>query len=145
MSLWDIKPQVVLLTTAFIIGLVTGFLFDIYRRLRNLFSPGPFMTALGDLCFWAIITVITFASYLKISLGQVRGYVFFGIAAGLLLYLYLISHYVIVFFVLLDNFSIRAFRKIKFMVIRTKRLKMFSLPKRIWTDFRRMFSKIRKE
>ena len=76
MSLWDIKPQVVLLTTAFIIGLVTGFLFDIYRRLRNLFSPGPFMTALGDLCFWGIITVITFASYLKISLGQVRGYVF---------------------------------------------------------------------
>ncbi|MDD4569383.1 MAG: spore cortex biosynthesis protein YabQ [Tepidanaerobacteraceae bacterium] len=145
MGLWDIGPQVVVLIVAFAIGLVTGLLFDVYRRLRNLISPGPFITALGDLCFWMIITVITFASYMKISSGQVRGYMFFGIAIGLFLYLYYISRYVIIIFVSLHIYINRCFKMLLPFLGRIKRLKLLLLPRRIWRDFRRVFSKIRKK
>ena len=100
MGLWQIQPQIMLLMASLIIGLVTGLLFDIYRRIRNLVSPGPYLTALGDLCFWCLISVITFTSLLAISSGQVRGYVFIGIAAGLAFYIHFISRYVWLFVVL---------------------------------------------
>jgi len=104
MGLWQIQPQIVLLMASLIIGLVTGFLFDIYRRIRNLISPGPYLTALGDLCFWLLIAAITFATLLTLSSGQVRGYVFLGIAAGLAFYMHFISSFVIWVFVVLDTY-----------------------------------------
>ena len=143
MGLWEIKPQIVLLMASLIIGLVTGLLFDIYRRIRNLVSPGPYLTALGDLCFWSLITVITFTSLLAISSGQVRGYVFIGIGAGLSLYLHFISRYVIAFFVVLDIYVVSFFRKVSFFISEENKFKAFRLIRRIWTDARRIFSKIK--
>lgn len=141
MGLWDIEPQIVFLMVSLIIGLVTGLLFDIYRRIRNLFSPGPYLTALGDLCFWSLITVITFTSLLTISSGQVRGYVFIGIAAGLSLYLHFISPYVIAFFVALNIHVISFSRKVSFFISKVRKIKAFQLTRRIWTDAKRIFSK----
>jgi spore cortex biosynthesis protein YabQ len=142
-GLWEIQPQIILLMASLIIGLVTGLLFDIYRRIRNLVSPGPYLTALGDLCFWGLITAITFTSLLAISYGQVRGYVFFGIGAGLSLYLHFISRYVIVFFVVLDIYAFRFFMKASSFVNGVKKFKAFRLAGRILTDARRIFSKIK--
>jgi spore cortex biosynthesis protein YabQ len=144
-GLWDIEPQIKLLMTSLIIGLVTGILFDIYRRIRNLASPGPYLTALGDLCFWGLITAITFTALLAISSGQVRGYVFFGIGAGLSLYLHFFSRYVIMFFVVLDIYFIRFFRKISTFISGVNKFKAFRLAGRIWEDARRIFSKIRQK
>ncbi|HHV17990.1 MAG TPA: hypothetical protein GXZ27_03935 [Thermoanaerobacterales bacterium] len=143
MGLWEIQSQITLLMSSLIIGLVTGFLFDIYRRIRNLVSPGPYLTALGDLFFWGIITAITFTSLLAISYGQVRGYVFFGIGAGLSLYFHFISRYVIVFFVVFDIYAFRFLQKILSFVNGVKKFKIFRLAERMWTDARRILLKIK--
>lgn len=143
MGLWQIQPQIILILTSLIIGLVTGLLFDIYRRLRNLISPGPYLTALGDLCFWGLIAVITFTSLFSISSGQIRGYVFFAIGAGLAFYLRFISPYVIWFFVIMDTYIEMGFMKICKLTDKIKRLTPVKLIGRIWEDARRIFSKIR--
>jgi spore cortex biosynthesis protein YabQ len=142
-GLWQIQPQIMLLITSLIIGLVTGLLFDIYRRIRNLVSPGPYLTALGDLCFWCLISAITFTSLLTISSGQVRGYVFMGIAAGLAFYLHFISRFVIWFFVVLDIYAGVCFMKISKFIGKVKRLTPVRLIQRIAQDARRIFSKTR--
>jgi spore cortex biosynthesis protein YabQ len=144
-GLWQIQPQIMLLMASLIIGLVTGLLFDIYRRIRNLVSPGPYLTALGDLCFWCLISVITFTSLLAISSGQVRGYVFIGIAAGLAFYIHFISRYVIWLFVVLDIYVGICFAKISKFIGKVKRLTPVRLIQRIWQDAQRILSKIRQK
>ena len=145
MGLWQLQPQIMLLTASLVTGLLTGLLFDIYRRIRNLVSPGPYLTALGDLCFWILISAITFASLFNISSGQVRGYVFASIAAGLAFYMHFISRYVIYFFVVLHNYFGIGFLKISKSIGRVKRLKSVRLMRRLWQDTRRILSKIRRK
>ncbi len=145
MSLWEIRPQVILMMTSLIIGLVTGLLFDIYRRIRNLLSPGRYLTVFGDLCFWAIITIITFTSLLNVSSGQVRGYIFLGIVAGLSFYLRFISRYVIYFFVELDILASIIFRKMLSSINRIYKCKLFRIVGRIYSDARRIFLKTKRK
>jgi len=142
-GLWEIEPQIMLLITSLVIGLVTGLIFDIYRRIRNRVSPGPYLTALGDFCFWGLITAITFSSLLAISYGQVRGYVFFGIAVGLSLHLHFISRYVTIFFIALNIYVVRFLRKILSCTSEVNKFRPFRLIRRIWIDARRIFSKIK--
>lgn len=143
-SFLDVRPQLTLLIVALLIGVFAGLLFDIYRRIRNRVSPGPFFTALGDLCFWGIITWITFSSLLRINFGQVRGYVFLGIIIGLFFYMLFFSSGVIWIFVLLENYFKRGKEKLFSLRRRFTRLKVFTLPKRIVRDARRIYFKIKK-
>ena len=144
LDLWEMEPQIILLAVSLIIGFVTGILFDIYRYIRNLLSPGPFFTALGDLCFWGLITFITFTALLIVSFGEVRGYVFLCIAIGLMLYLYFISRYVTIFFIMLGIFITRFLKKISFVVNQIKKVMPCRLVSRIWNDAKRIFIKIKK-
>jgi len=141
----DIKPQLIFLLVALTLGIITGLLFDLYRRMRNLVSPGPFLTALGDLCFWSIITAITFSSLLKVNFGQVRGYVFLGLAVGLTFYLLVISSYVIHVFVVIELHFRNFVHRFLCIINKFGKLKIIQLPKRIIKDARRIFSKIKKK
>jgi len=134
-----------LLLASLIIGLVTGLLFDIYRRVRNLISPGPYLTALGDLCFWCLIAVITFVSLLNVSSGQVRGYVFMGIGAGLAFYMHFISHHVIWAFVTLESYVGILYLKVLKSISRIKKFTMVRLVQRMWEDTTRILTKMRKK
>lgn len=145
MSTAEIGEQAALLAVSLLLGFLTGLIFDIYRRARNLFSPGPFLTALGDLCFWGVITVITFCSLFKINFGQVRGYLFLGLAVGLFLYITFFSSYVIRGFLLFDIFVKNQRSKVSYFDNRLRRLKVFKLPCRIYDDARRIYSKIKKK
>jgi len=149
MGLLPIQPQFMLLMSSLILGLVTGLIFDIYRRIRNLVSPGPYLTALGDLCFWLLIAAITFVSLFTLSSGQVRGYVFIGIAAGLAFYMHFISPYVIWFFVVLNNYAgilfLKVSKKVSKLVGKAKRFMPVRLIGRMWQDTRRVLSKIRRK
>ena len=141
----DIQAQIIFLSAALALGVFTGLLFDIYRRMRNLVSPGPFLTALGDLCFWSIITAITFASLLKVNFGKVRGYIFLGIIMGLFFYLLVFSAYVIQGFVLLElNFK-KVTHKACSVVYKLGEIKIITLPKRIIEDARRIYLKIKRK
>lgn len=81
------------LTTVFC-GLIIGFLFDGYRVLRGIFHPTSFITGVGDLVFWVLSTLVVFISLLLTNWGEVRLYVFIGLAIGLSLYIKLLSRFV---------------------------------------------------
>ncbi|MGI6486275.1 MAG: spore cortex biosynthesis protein YabQ [Thermoanaerobacterales bacterium] len=141
----EIEPQVALIVVALLLGIFTGFLFDIYRRIRNVLSPGPIMTALGDLFFWGVITGVTFYSLFKVNAGQVRGYLFVGMAIGLLLYVLYLSDTVIKIFVYLDIYERKIIRSIYWFTKVVSRFWIFRLPRRIYVDACRIYSKIKRK
>jgi spore cortex biosynthesis protein YabQ len=145
LNFYENSEQAALLAAAFILGFFAGLLFDIYRRIRNLIAPGPILTALGDLAFWGIMSVVTFYSLFRLNSGEVRGYLFIGFAIGLLFYMSYISRYVIAVFVLFDVYVRKNFKRVAYSLGRLKKLAIFTLPVRICADARRIFFKIRRK
>lgn len=135
----EVADQIILIFAALLLGMLTGFLFDIYRRLRNTFSPGPFLTALGDLCFWGVITTVTFYSLYQINFGQVRGYFILNILVGLFIYISFFSPFVIRCFVIIQAFVNGMIQDFIALINRLKRLRLFALPIRIIKDARHYF------
>ncbi len=140
----EIESQVMLVTVSIILGFFTGLLFDIYRRIRNVLSPGPVMTALGDLFFWGVITGITFYLLFKVNSGQVRGYLFLGMAFGLLTYILYLSEFVIKAFIYTDIYERKAIRSFFRFIKAVSQLRIFKLPGRIYGDARRIYLKIKR-
>jgi len=136
--------QVVLMGISLCLGALSGFVFDVYRRIRNKLAPGPWLTAFGDIVYWAIITAVTFGILLRMSYGEVRGYMFLALAPGLFLYTAHISPHVIRVFVMTDLATHKCRRKLTLYIKRIGECKIFKIPGRIWHDARRIFSKIHK-
>ncbi len=89
----DVQVQAFLVTVA--AGAVTGLLFDFYRIGRGIARPGWFLTGLGDLLFWFVAVVVVFSFLVYGSWGEVRLYVFIGLALGTWLYYRLVSRLVL--------------------------------------------------
>jgi len=68
------------------IGFLAGILFDVYRVFRGLWRPKKLGTFIGDILFWFVMTVIVFILLLVGNWGEIRIYVFIGIALGAYLY-----------------------------------------------------------
>lgn len=68
-------------------GLVMGLIYDFYCLLRNRLQFRRVATGVGDLVFWTVTTILTFGLLLVANWGEVRLYVFLGMAAGLGIYL----------------------------------------------------------
>lgn len=64
-------------------GIALGLLFDIYRGVRVVVNPGPLLTGIGDVLFWAAATVILIAALLCGTWGEIRLFVPVAIALGL--------------------------------------------------------------
>ncbi|MCR4432206.1 MAG: spore cortex biosynthesis protein YabQ [Tepidanaerobacteraceae bacterium] len=143
MDFYENSEQAVMLAAALAIGLFAGLVFDVYRRIRNLIVPGPVLTALGDLAFWGIMTVVTFLSLFRLTSGEVRGYIFFALGIGLLFYLSYISRYVLAVLIFFDILTRRNIKKFMRYLGRMKKLAVFTLPARIYEDARRVFFKIK--
>jgi spore cortex biosynthesis protein YabQ len=72
-------------------GLALGVLFDVYRVVRSFFKQGSLSAMLMDLFFWLLATPATFVMLLIGNWGELRLYVFIGIALGLFAYFQLAS------------------------------------------------------
>lgn len=140
----EIQAQVLLLATAISLGFLIGFLFDMYRRLRNITSPGPLATFIGDLGFWLIVTVVAFYLLYKVNFVQVRGYFFLGLGTGLIFYFHFISRHIIHAFVRLNLFCQQKIYKLRCLWHQIKKCKIFFLFNRIFDDAKRIYSKIKR-
>ncbi len=78
------------------IGLLLGFLFDLYRVVRGRLRPGPLATVLGDLLFSLLATGVTFALLVVGNWGELRLYVWVGFLLGAFFYRLFLSRSVIV-------------------------------------------------
>ncbi len=75
-------------------GVALGVVYDVYRTFRLLAKPGVLSTAIYDLVFWVVATILVLCAVFYASWGEVRIYVFIGTVTGALLYFRLASHVV---------------------------------------------------
>lgn len=74
-------------------GGVLSFVFDCYRVTRNYFRLRWFGTAVGDLLYWLLATVVVFLALLKGNWGEIRLFTFLGLLSGAGLYFHFVSVY----------------------------------------------------
>lgn len=77
--------------TLVVLGFAFGVAFDLYRVLRQIFTPGRFLTALCDMLFWLAYTIWVFVTLVNINSGEVRFYIWLCLGAGIGIYLLLFS------------------------------------------------------
>lgn len=76
----------------FIIGIIIGIIFDIFRTIRKNFKSSDFVTLIEDIIFLSITTLLIILSIIRINGGEVRFYIFLGIFLGILIYSLTISN-----------------------------------------------------
>ncbi|MBM7855979.1 spore cortex biosynthesis protein YabQ [Desulfohalotomaculum tongense] len=77
------------------IGMLAGFMFDLYRVVGRLLKLKKWGTMLGDLLYWLILTPVVFVILLWGNWGEVRLYVIIGLSLGAVLYLQYPSKYIV--------------------------------------------------
>lgn len=68
------------------LGAALCVLYDVFRALRVFFMFGRALTAVFDLLYFFLAAIFTFAFFMAISRGEIRGYLCFGELIGWLLY-----------------------------------------------------------
>lgn len=93
--LFSVSSQFNLLIFSLLAGVITGLLFDFYRVIRGLEEPNGIVTFIEDTLFWILTSVIVFVFLLHTSFAYMRGYVYISIAVGIILYMTIVSKYII--------------------------------------------------
>lgn len=91
----EVYNQLFCLLIFILTGIVIGILFDIFRILRKSFKTADFITYLEDIIFWILTGCIMLFSIFIFNNGEIRSYVFIGIAIGIILYMLVISRFFI--------------------------------------------------
>lgn len=76
-------------------GFIIGLLFDAFRILRKSFKTLDIVTAIEDIVFWIITGILLLYTIFVFNNGEIRFFMFIGIFIGTLLYMILISKYII--------------------------------------------------
>ncbi len=91
----EMYNQLFCLTVFSITGIVIGILFDIFRIFRKSFKTSDIITYLQDILFWILTGFIVLFAIFKFNDGEIRSYIFIGIALGILIYMLTISRFTI--------------------------------------------------
>lgn len=75
----------------FIIGVIIGILFDIFRAFRKSFKTSDKITFIEDITFLLIAGLLLITSIIKLNNGEIRFYLFIAIFLGILIYSLTIS------------------------------------------------------
>ncbi len=89
------------------LGLIMGAIFDFYYVLRCFIKPKKVFIHIGDLFIWLFMILLVFAALIYTNWGEVRFYVFLGIALGTLVYYLIFSKYLKVIYKFLFNILLK--------------------------------------
>lgn len=103
---------------AFFMGIYITFVYDILRILRRVFPHGGFLISLEDICFWIYCAVKVFLLMYHESNGTLRWFAVFGAIAGMLLYIKLVSPFLVKYISLLLQKILRIMAKAAGFVLR---------------------------
>jgi len=87
----SIEQQISLFLYLCILGLVTGFVFDLYRAWIKVFHLSRKKIFFVDLCSCLFLSLVMFYLLLHANRGEVRLYTFMALLIGILLYFNFIS------------------------------------------------------
>lgn len=91
----DFTGQAATFLTTLVLGALLSVIFDFYRVLRGIFKPRSAITYVFDLLYWLLAIFLAFSVLLISNWGELRFYIFIGLAGGALLYFRLLSRYVL--------------------------------------------------
>lgn len=116
----DVSQEVATFFLSLLLGAFICFLYDLVRALHKLFLKGFLEVLVTDILFWAVASVLTFSFMILRCMGNIRGFVLFGILLGFLAVRFTASRYIysIYLFVFLkfNHFYIFFSRKIHFVL-----------------------------
>lgn len=95
MLIVSISEQVRVFLYAIIGGMLSVFIYDIFRIRRRTIQSGNLLIYIEDFVFWLIATVIIFCTIYLSNETKIRGYVFLGIAIGGIFYILTLSKIII--------------------------------------------------
>ena len=90
-----INNQAQLFLVFIINGIIIGILFDFFRILRKSFKTNDLSTYIEDFLFWILTGFSILFTLFKFNNGEIRLYMFFAIAIGILLYMLIFSSHII--------------------------------------------------
>lgn len=99
----EIYQELFCLFIFIVTGVIVSILFDIFRILRRSFKTADWLTCLQDILFWILAGFVILFSILKFNNGEIRSYIFFGIALGILLYMLVFSKFIVKYSVIVIN------------------------------------------
>lgn len=97
-------------------GIIIGILFDFFRILRKSFKTSDFTTYIEDILFWILTGFSILFTLFKFNNGEIRLYMFFAIAIGILFYILIFSSYIIKLNVSIIFFLKKTIKKILFYI-----------------------------
>lgn len=90
-----ITNQAILFLIFCINGILIGLLFDFFRILRRSFKTHDIVTYIQDVLFWILTGFILLYSIFTFNNGEIRLFMFLGVALGVIFYMLCLSSYVI--------------------------------------------------
>ena len=123
-------------------GLTIGVLFDIFRILRLSFKTKDFVTYIEDIAFWILTGFIVLYSVFVFNNGEIRFYIFLGIALGVLLYMTIFSSSIIKSSVYIIEFFKKVFGRI-FNIFKVPVFKILKIVKNIFGRIIKIFKTIK--
>ena len=76
-------------------GAAVALLYDLLRIKRRAIKTNVIIVSLEDILYWLVSAIIIFLTVYNSNSGEIRGYIFMGNIAGVLIYLLLLSKIVI--------------------------------------------------
>jgi spore cortex biosynthesis protein YabQ len=118
-------------------GILTGFLFDIYRIFRGFENIPKIIIIIEDILFWILTAVIVFVFMLFTDYAYISSYVYVAIGVGIYLYMSVVSRYVTSLQYMIIKLMAKILRvSIKFMFYPMRLLK-YSLISKNQRNFKR--------
>lgn len=111
-----INNQAKLFLVFIINGIIIGILFDFFRILRKSFKTNDITTYIEDFLFWILTGFSILFTLFKFNNGEIRLYMFFAIAIGILLYMLIFSSYIIRINVSIIIFLKKILKKLLFYI-----------------------------
>lgn len=111
-----IQNQAYLFLIFTIDGIIISLLFDFFRIIRKSFKTADLVTYIEDILFWILTGFLILYSIFIFNNGEIRFFMFIGIAIGVALYMLLLSRYIIKINVYIISIFKKIIRKL-FMIL----------------------------
>ncbi len=93
----SVSNQVYVFLLCVSIGVLAGFIFDLFRIIRKSFKHKNIYIQIEDILYWIIVTFISFLIILHKNNGEIRIYGFIAILIGYLINEYIFSKWTVQF------------------------------------------------
>lgn len=107
-----VENQAYLFLVFSLTGIVIGILFDIFRVSRKVFHTSDIVTYIEDILFWVLSGFFILFNIWYFNNGKIRLYMFLGMIMGIIIYLLLISNFIMKLITIIFNFIKIIFYKI---------------------------------